>query len=160
MEVHFLNQYPCMPSCPGIIQFGIFWLMPWVNWRVFSPSVLLRNLSVFLCCLSVRLFCYVLFVPYFVPKLLFHGYPIVDICLCIHSVLADNIFFVGFGMSCFVCIVLPSFYIFFVFLLLPVPSGLFPQLVLFILLVELFLNFSTQQGFSVLPLSDLFCLFS
>ena len=46
-----------------------------------------------------------------------------------------RIFFRCFGMSCFICIVLPFVGISLIFLLLPVVSGLFPQVVLLFFLV-------------------------
>ena len=47
----------------------------------------------------------------------------------------DKIFFRCFGMSCFVCIILPFVDISLVFLLSQEPSGLFPQVVLLFFLV-------------------------
>ena len=44
--------------------------------------------------------------------------------------LVGRIFFRCFGMSCFVCILLPFLDVFLIFLLLPVLSGLFPRAVL------------------------------
>ena len=55
-------------------------------------------------------------------------------------------FFRGFGMSCFVCIFYPVWVFFVVFILSPVPSGLFPRFLLFVLL-ELLFSFQYVPAF-------------
>ena len=55
---------------------------------------------------------------------------VVGMFLCHALPIVDRIFFRCFGMSCFVCIVLPFVDIILVSLFSPEPSGLFPQVVL------------------------------
>ena len=88
--------------------------------------------------------------PYFAPKLFV---SLSSGCWCILLLFAGRIFFCCFAMSSFVCIVLSYLDIFLVFLLSPVPSGLFSQVVLgfFICWVNIF--FSSQY----IP-AFLFCL--
>ena len=57
-------------------------------------------------------------------------HPVFGMFLCYLLPVVDRIFFRSFGMSCFVCIVLPFVDISLIFLLSPVLSGLFPQVVL------------------------------
>ena len=57
-------------------------------------------MALFPCYLSIRIFCYVLFVPIFCSKIvLFPCHPVVDMSPCIHSLLTGWIFFRCFGMS-------------------------------------------------------------
>ena len=60
---------------------------------VFLPSVLLRVLlTLFPCCLSIRLFCYAPFVPIFCSKIVLFPYnPVVGRCLCFHPLFSDRI---------------------------------------------------------------------
>ena len=100
--------------------------------------------SLFPCCLSIRLFCYVPFVPMFCSKIvLFPYHPVVGMCWFIHPQFPGRIFFVFFcgGMSCFVCIVLFCIDIFLVFLLSPVAPGLFLRFEYFVLIVVLLFSF-------------------
>ena len=78
--------------------------------------------------------------PYFAPKLF--CFLLIRFLVCFRTFspnLVVDFFFVG--MSCFVCIVLSCLDINLVFLFLSVPSGLFPRVVLFFLLVELLFSF-------------------
>ena len=78
--------------------------------------------------------CFLL--PYFSSKLFgfFFWPPVVGMFSC-HLPVVNRIFFRCFGVSCFVCIVLPFVAISLIFLLSPVLSGLFPQVLLLFLLV-------------------------
>ena len=78
-------------------------------------------------------------------------------CWCIHPLFANRIF-LCFGMSSFVCIVLSNLNIFLVFLLSLLPSGLFPQVVLFVLLSELLFLFVPTRS-SILLQSNFFFFF-
>ena len=99
-----------------------FCVLPWVNWGVFSPLVLFRVfLTLFTCYLSIRLFCYILFVTIFCSKIVwFPCYPVVGIfsslfwnvlfCLCCFILsryllnfpfLASTFWFIS--SSCIVC---------------------------------------------------------
>ena len=58
MEVNFLNQKPCIPSCPAFSSL-IFLVSFWVNQCVFPLSDSLQALLILLSyCLSIRLFPY------------------------------------------------------------------------------------------------------
>ena len=100
---------------------------------------LLVLLTLSLCCLSIQLFIMFSWLPYFTQKLF--SFSCIWLLVCFH-VISPNLlveFSCCFGMFCFVCIVLPFVDIFLIFLLLPVLSGLFPQVVLsFLLLLFLF----------------------
>ena len=77
--------------------------------------------------------------------------------LCHALSIIDRIFFHCFGMSCFVCIVLPFVDIYLVSLLLPEPSGLFPHVVLlFFSRVVFSLLIPQIPGFSILPFWSVF----
>ena len=112
-----------------------------MNQGVFSPSVLLRVLQTLSpCCLSIWLRTHILLQNCFVSFS-----SVVDMSSCVLLQLAGRIFFFHcFGMSCFVCIILSCLDIFLVFLLSPVPSDLFPRVVLLFLLGLLFF-FSSQH---------------
>ena len=97
---------------------------------VFGPSSSPSNSFVIL--LSIRLFCYVFFIDKIVRFLL---HPGVGMFSCYLLPVVGRIFFHCFGKSRFVCIVLPFVNITLIFLLSPVPSGLFPQVVLLLFLV-------------------------
>ena len=110
-----------------------------INRYAFLPSAFLRVILIFLCCLSIRLFCYVLMINIFCSKILwFLCHTVVGMCLRNLPQFAGRMFFRCFRMSCFVCIVLHCLSIFLVFPLSPVPSGLFTRVVLSVLLVLLF----------------------
>ena len=47
MEGNFLNQNPCMPSRPGVFQFGIFWVSLWMNQCVYRLEAFFDTLQVF-----------------------------------------------------------------------------------------------------------------
>ena len=88
-----------------------FLVLLWVNQGVFFPSALLPVLlTLFSCCLSIRLICYVLFVPIFCSKLvLFSSHPVVGMFSYILPQLAGRIFFffrcfwnVQFCLYCFI----------------------------------------------------------
>ena len=109
----------------------------WVNRCVFPLSGLVRAFLILLSyCLSIRLFCYVLLVAIFLSKIVwFFLHPVIGLISCHLLPLVGRIFFRCFGMSCFVCIVLPFVDISLITLLLPLLSGLFPQGVLLFFLV-------------------------
>ena len=75
MEVNFLKSESMYAIITWRFPIWYFFLvLLWVNRCVFSPSVLLRVLL----SLSIRLFCYVLFVPIFCSKIvLFPCHPVV-----------------------------------------------------------------------------------
>ena len=62
-------------------------------------------------------------------------HPVVGMFSCHLLPVVDRIFFRCFGIFCFICIVLPFVDISLIFLLSPVLSGLFPQVVLLSFLV-------------------------
>ena len=113
-----------------------------MNWGVFSPSVLLWDLvTLFPCCLSIRLFCIVLSVPIFCSKIfLLPCHQVVGMYSCILTQLAGW-FFHCFWKSWFICIVWSCLTIILAFLLSPVLSGLFPRVVFYVLLLVLFFSF-------------------
>ena len=59
-------------------------------------------------------------------------HPVVGMFYCNFLLIVDRIFFHCFGMSCFLCIVLPYVDISLIFFLSPVLSGLFPQVLLLV----------------------------
>ena len=121
-------------------------MLLWVNRGVFSPTVFLQVLlTLFPCYLSIWLFCYVLLILISCSKIvLFPCHLVVGMSSCILSLLACRILLHCFGISCFVYIVLRCLNIFLIFLLSPVPSGLFPPVVLLVLLVLLYLFCSSM----------------
>ena len=126
-------------SCNLISLYPIwyFFVLFWVNWCVFLLSVLLWVLTPFSMLPIHSVFCYVLLIVIFYSKivqLLLH--PVVGKFSCHLPQFVGRNFFC-FGMSCFLWIVLLFVIIFFIFLLLPVVSGLFPQVVLLFCLVLL-----------------------
>ena len=125
-----------------------------VNPRVFSSQGLRVFLTLFPCCLSIRFFCYVLFIAIFYTKIaLFPGHPVVGMSSCIHPLLVGRIFFCCFGMSCFVSIffilspffrqylliyfleLYYFFYLCYFFLFVPTCSNLFSSVLTFLLVV-------------------------
>ena len=66
-------------------------------------------------------------------------HPVVGMFSCPSLPIVDRIFFRCFGMSCFICIVLPFVDISLIFLLSPALFGLFPQVVLLFFQCCLFL---------------------
>ena len=134
MEVNFLNQKPCIPSWPGAFQFDILFsivLSKSTCISIFGPSsspsssfVMLFIHSAFsLCFFGSHILAQNRSVSFESGCCMFscHSLPIVDI-----------ISFRCFGMSYFVCTVLPFVDISIIFLLWTVFSGLFPQVVLLI----------------------------
>ena len=118
------------------------WRSEWIEvFLTLSPCSSLCN-TFFPFCLSIRLFCYVLFVPIFFCKIVLHH------CHCVTGmcwgILLQPIgrIFRCFGMSWFVTIVLSSLDNFLAFLLLPVPSGLFHRSALFCFFLCFFFLFS------------------
>ena len=159
MKVNFLNQKPCIPSWPGVFQLFLFLCVIWVNRFVFLLSSLLRALLILLSYgLSIRIFCYVFLVAIFLFKIVhFLFYLVVGMFLRHLLPFVGRIFFRVFGMSCFVFIVLPFVDISLILLLLPVLSGLFPQVVLLCLCYPFFFVSACSCGF---PLFSHFGLFS
>ena len=81
-------------------------------------------------------------------------------CSCHLPQLVGRIFFRCFGMFCFICIALPFVDIFLIFLLLPGLFGLFPQVVLFFLVLLFSFCPNVFQHFSfVLLFSSVFVVF-
>ena len=140
MEVNFLNQKPCIPSWPGVFQFDIIFrvvLSKSVCISTFGPSSSPFNSLVILFIHSTLPLCFL--VAMFFSKIVrFLLHPVVGMFSCNLLPGVDRILFRCFGMSCFVYIVLPFVNIYSIFLLLPVRSGLFPQVVLLFFLVLLF----------------------
>ena len=139
--MNLLNKNPCLQLEIGVFQFGIFLVLFWVNQYVSSPSVILRVLlTLFRCCLINWIFCFVLFVAIFCSRIvLFSCHPVIGMSSCNLPLTCCLNFFRCFGMSNFVCIVLSCLDIFLAFLLSPVTSGLFRQVVLSVLNVLIFL---------------------
>ena len=123
-------------------------LCKFMCFSAFRPSSSPSNSLV----VSSRLFCYVFWLTYFFSKIVrFPLNPVVGSFSRHLLPVVGRIFFRCFGMSCFVCIVLPFVDIFLIFLLSPVISGLFPQVVQLFFLMLLFLFVPTY--------SDVFLLF-
>ena len=156
MEVTFLNQKPCIPSCPGIFQFNIFF-------SVFLSIYALRPSS------SPSSSLVISFIHSAFSLFFFSCYIFVQNCsvslvsgcwfvfLSCPPPIVDRIFFRCFAMSCVVCIVLLFVDISLVSLLSPEPSGLFPQVVLLFFSCCLFHSLPT---YSRIFLFYYFCLFS
>ena len=86
MERKYLNQYPCMTSRCSVFQFGSFLSVALNLLRrifAFSPSSILSTL--FSCCLSIRIFCYVLFVPIFSSEIVLFLVIRLLVCVCVFS---------------------------------------------------------------------------
>ena len=117
MEVNFLNQKPCILSWCGVFQVDIF-----LRISPFGPSSSHSKSLVILFIHSAFSLCF--WLPYFLLLL------VVGIFSCHLLSVLGRIFFRYFGMSYFVCIVLPFIGISLIFLLSPGFSGLVPQVVL------------------------------
>ena len=118
-----------------------YFLVPFsVNLRAFPIFVLYRViLTISPCCLSIRLFCYVLFVAVFYSRIVqFLLHPVVGTCSFYLIQLVSRIHFRFFGIFCFVYINSTFGDIFFIFFWWPVFSDIFPQVVLLFFLVLLF----------------------
>ena len=99
-----------------------------------EPSSSPSNFFVILLIHSTFLLCFLGAI--FNPKLF--GFSCIQLLLCFRVIsppFVGRISFSCFGMSCFVCIVLPFVDIFLIFLLSQVIFGLFPQVVLLFLFV-------------------------
>ena len=82
-EGDFFN--PCIPSRPGVFQFGISLVLPGGVFRVFT--------ILFPCCLSIGRLYYDLSVPIFCSKIvLFLSHPVDSMTSSILPLLADRIF--------------------------------------------------------------------
>ena len=98
-------------------------------------------LSKSMCISLVILFIHSAFSLYFLVAIFkskivrFLWHPVVNMFSCYILPVVDIIFFGCFGMSCFVCIVLPFVDISLIFILSPVFSSLFPQVVLLFFLM-------------------------
>ena len=103
----FLSKSMC------ILDFGLSWS--------FSDA--------FPCCLSVRIFAYVILVVIYYNKSVLVPLSQVVMSLCHLPLLVIRISFYCFGMSFFVRIVLPCLVIFSIILISPVLFSLFPRLV-------------------------------
>ena len=126
MKANFLNQNPCNPSWPGVFQFDIFSVVLSKSMCISafgsssSPSnsfVILLIHSAFLLC---SLGCYILFQNCSVSLASGCWYVFM-----LSPPFVGRISFHCFWISCFVCIVDISL----IFLLTPILSGLFPQVV-------------------------------
>ena len=84
----------------------LFWVLLWMNQWVFSPSVFLQVLqTLFQWALSIRLFCYVLFVPIFCSKIvLFPCHPVGGICWNIHSRKVETNYYYYYPLQMGICI--------------------------------------------------------
>ena len=110
------------------------WGLPWVLLVLLSYR------------LSIQPFRYAFSIAIFSSKIVrFLWRLVVGMFLCHALPIIDKIFFRCFGMSCFVCIVLPFVDISLVFLLSLEPSGLFPQVVLLFFLCCLFHSLPTYS---------------
>ena len=139
MEVNYLNHNPCIPSCPGIFQFGTFVSVALSGVRcifTFGPSlspstsfpILLIHLASLLCSLCFHILLQIV---------LFPCHPVVGMSSYFLPLLADRVcFFCCLNVQ--FCLFYPIWIFFFVYLLLLVSSGLF---VSFVLLVELLFSF-------------------
>ena len=132
MEVNFENQKPCIPSWPAfssLIFFLFYFFSKSMCISVFGPFSSTSSSLVILFIHSAFLLCF-FWLPYFCPKSF--GFFCIRLLACFR-VIVDRIFFRCFGMSCFVCIVLPFVDISLIFLLSPALSCLFSQVVLLFL---------------------------
>ena len=134
LEGHFLNQKPCIPSWSGVFQFDIFSV-------VLSKQMCISAFGLSLSPSSLDKLCFFFF--FFGCYLSVPNRSVSLASGCWYVLVAsppvfDRFFFYCFGMSCFVCIVLTFVNISLIFLLSPVHSGLFPQVVLLFFLVLLF----------------------
>ena len=120
----------------AFFQFDIFLVLFWVNRCVFPLSGRLRFLLILLSCFyPFGFFIMFSWLPYFSTKLFnFSCIQLLEGIVLSLSLLV-RISFRCCGMSCFVWIVLPFVDIFLIFILSPVLSGLFPQVVLLFFLV-------------------------
>ena len=158
MEVNFLNQKPCILSCPAVFRFDIFFsvfLSSSVCISALGPSsnpscsfvISFIHSTFSLCFFGCHIFvqnCSV-FLRLVAGKFLCHALPTID-----------RIFFRCFGKSCFVSI-LPFVNISLITLLSPELSGLFSQVVLLFFLVLSFAFCShIFQDLSVLPFWPVF----
>ena len=135
----------------SISAWYVFLVSFWVNLCVFPLPKLLRGLLIILpSCLSTWFVRYVFWLPYFSLKSFGFYFIRLLLCFCHLLPLVGRIFFLCFGMSCLVYIVVPFVDISLIFLLLPGLSGSFPQLYCYFLLYCLFLFVSTC--YSVFPL--------
>ena len=150
MLVNFLSQDP-YSSCSSGFQFHIFYCHS-VNYYVFPLSALLRVLlTLSPCCLSIRLFGYVLLVAIFYSKMFFYSWILLLVCFRVIATNLSEFSFIVFGMSCFVCTILLLVYISLIFLLSLVISALFPQVVFLFFLLLLFSSFLSFFVLSFLP---------
>ena len=153
------------------VRWWIFWSRIHVFYHGLAFSNLSFSVNLFVFPLSVLLqilfrhdaypfgFFHVLLVAIFYSKIFqLLSHPVVGMCSCHLPQLVGRIFYRCFGRFCFVCIALPFVDIFLIFLLSPVLSGLFPQVVLLFFLCCFFL-FVLTSG-SIFPLFYRFCLFS
>ena len=118
--MNFLNQYPW----PGVFQFGTFLRIARNEFRcIFTFGQ--KGLTISICCLSIRLFCYVLFVPIFFSKIVkFPCRQAVGMSSCILPLLAMRIFSLFWNvLFCLFRFILLRYLV--VFFLSPVPSCLF-----------------------------------
>ena len=111
-----------MPLWLGFFQFSTFLSVA----QFFPPS-----------CLSIRLFCYILFLPIFCSKIVLFPYHPVVSAFTLYLQVGFLSFFL---LECLVLSIL--FNIFLDFLLSPEPSDLFPRVVSFVFIVVLLFSFS------------------
>ena len=140
----------------SLISFLVsFWVVRCVFLLLGLPRVILVLLSYRS---SIQPFHYAFSVAIFSSKIVrFLWRLVVGMFLCHALPIVNRIFFRCFGMSCFVCIVLPFVDISLVSLLSPELSCLFPQVVLLFFLVLSF-PFSSYifQDLNVLPFWSVF----
>ena len=132
-----------MPSSPGVFQFSKFFcvaLSESICIFLFGLSSSPSNSFSMLFIHSVFLLCtlrsHILF-----PNCFVFLWSSLGLFSCILPLLDHRNFFRCFGMSFFLCIVLSCLDIFLDFFLLPVTSGLFPHVVLIVLLIALLSSF-------------------
>ena len=133
MEENFLNQDPCIPTWSGVFLFNIsfsVFLSCSMCISTYGPSSSLSSSLLILFIQSAFSFMPFLVVIFSSKIVRFLWRPVVGMFLCHALPVVDRIFFCCFGMSCFVCIVLPFVVISLISLLSPELSGLFTQVVL------------------------------
>ena len=110
-----------------------FFVLFWVNQYVFYLSFLLWVLqTLFPCCLSTGIFCYI----HFSCHILLQNCSVsivIRLLVCLHA--TSSYVLIQFFKSCFVSILLPWFDIFLIHLLPPVFSGFFPRIIIIITII-------------------------
>ena len=109
MEMNFLKQNPCISSCSGVFQFDIFFSVFFFSCSMcisaLGPSPSPSSSLVISFIHSAFSLCFLIAI--FSSKIVrFLWRLVVGMFFCHALPVFDRIFFLSFGMSCFVCIVL------------------------------------------------------